>query len=615
MIDASVLTSTPSSPGVYLMKGSDGAVLYVGKAKDLRKRVRSYLVPSRDSRWHIRFLMERAANLEVIVTDTEKEALILENTLIKRYRPRYNLNLRDDKTYFSLRLNTAEEFPRLTIVRKVSRDGARYFGPYSSASSAREVLKELSKIFPLRHYPLDLCRRRKRPCLFYQIRQCSAPCHGLITKEEYASLAEGAALFLDGKNRDLVRLYQRKMEEASASHRFEEAAKFRDLIRAIQITIEQQKMVTPGGDKDVLGYHRDGKRLDLALLFIRGGKLIGSRTYTLAWELDDAEGIASFLGEYYLRDVSVPEEVLLPVRIAEPEAFAELLSEQRGGRVVVSVPLRGIKSDLVKLAGKNAAIAAQEAHSAKESGDAALAELRERLHLQKTPRRIECYDISNIQGELAVGSRVSFADGRPDKGGYRRYRIGTVAGADDFAMMREVLSRRFRGDAASGGLPDLIVVDGGIGQLNVLTAVLRDLGVEGVDAVGLAKSRVDKGMENATVERSDERVFLPGRKNPVVLRQNSPPLLLLARIRDEAHRFAITYHRNLRGKGMTGSTLDKVPGIGEKRRTALLRHFGSLKRLREALMEEIAAVPGMTGPAAQAVWRYLHGNEKGDASG
>ncbi len=609
MIDTSTIATVPSSPGVYLMKGKDGTVLYVGKAKDLKKRVRAYLTPARDSRWHIRFLMERVADLEVIVTDTEKEALILENTLIKRYRPRYNFNLRDDKTYFSLRLDMAEEFPRLTIVRKVTRDGARYFGPYSSASSAREVLKELSKLFPLRHYPLETCRRRGRPCLFYQIRQCSAPCHGLITREDYAVLAEGAALFLAGKDRDLVRLYQRRMAEAAAAHRYEEAATFRDRIRAIEVTVEQQKMVTAGGDQDVLGLYRDGSLLELAILFIRGGKLIGSRTYTLAWEMDDAEGVASFLGEYYNRDVYVPAEVLLPLPIAEPAALAELLSEKRGARVHVTSPHRGIKADLVRLASKNAATAARERQQGKESSEAVLAELQERLHLQKLPRRIECYDISNIQGELAVGSRVTFTDGRPDKGGYRRYRIRTVPGADDFAMMHEVLARRFRPQEGSMDVPNLIVVDGGLGQLSVLTAVLRELGVEGIDMAALAKSRVAREMAQEEIVRSDERVFLPGRKNPVVLRQNSAPLLLLARIRDEAHRFAITYHRTLRGKSTLASALDTVSGVGEKRRKELLRHFGSLKRVQEATVEELANVRGMSDKAARAVWERFHGKD------
>jgi excinuclease ABC subunit C len=570
-------------------------------------RIRSYFARSSDSRYHIRFLMARVMDIECIVTDTEKEALILENTLIKKYRPRYNMNLRDDKTYFSLRMDPSEEFPRLTIIRKVERDGARYFGPYSSASAAREVLKQLYKLFRLRHYPLETCRRRGRPCLFHQINQCSAPCFGLIPREDYAALAEGAALFLEGKNRDLVKVLKKSMAEAAARENYEEAARFRDLLRSIEITVEKQKMVTRGGDTDVLGYYREGSQLTIAMLFVRGGSLIGSRNFSLPWEMDDAEGISSFLNEYYNRDVFIPDEVLLPVHIEEPGAIAELLSENTGKKVAVTFPRRGTKLEMVKLADRNAETAAMENRSAMESAEGILRELGQRLHLTKTPRRIECYDISNIQGQLAVASRVAFLDAKPDKSGYRRYRIKTMTGADDYGMMREVLSRRFGGDAYREDLPDLIIVDGGQGQLNVLTAVMRELGVAGVDAAALAKSRVEEGMTSREIVRSDERVFLPGRKNPVVLRQNSPALLLLARIRDEAHRFAITYHKGLRGKTALRSSLSDIKGVGEKRRKELLRHFGSLKRIKEASVEELREVRGMDGRTAEAVWEHFHG--------
>ncbi|HKZ18290.1 MAG TPA: excinuclease ABC subunit UvrC, partial [Geobacteraceae bacterium] len=344
----------PTSPGVYLMKGGSGTVLYVGKAKNLRARVRSYFTRSSDSRYHIRYLMARVADIDYIVTDTEKEALILENTLIKEHRPRYNINLRDDKTYFSLRMDVSEEFPRLTLIRKVTRDGARYFGPYSSASAAREVLKQIYKLFRLRHYPLETCRRRGRPCLFHQISQCSAPCFGLISKEDYAALAQGAVLFLQGKNRDLVKTLRKSMADSAKRENYEEAARFRDLIRSVEVTVEKQKMVAQGGDIDVLGYYREGSLLGISLLFIRGGSLIGSRNFALSWEMDDEEGISSFLNEYYNRDVYIPDEVLLPVHIEEPAAFAELLSEKKGKRVAVTFPGRGTKLEMVKLANRNA---------------------------------------------------------------------------------------------------------------------------------------------------------------------------------------------------------------------------------------------------------------------
>jgi len=573
----------------------------VGKAKSLRARVRAYLAPARDGRYQIPFLMARVADIDYIVTDTEKEALILENTLIKQHRPRYNINLRDDKTYFSLRMDPAEEFPRLAIIRRVTADGARYFGPYSSASAARDVLKHLYRLFPLRHYPLETCRRRGRPCLYYQLRQCSAPCLGLISREEYAALAEGAALFLEGKSHDLMKTLKKRMAEAAAAENYEEAARFRDLISSVEVTLEKQKMVTASGDMDALGFARRGNRLEAAILFIRGGSLIGGRNFSFVWELDDAEGISSFLNEYYNREVYIPAEVLLPVRIPEPEALEELLSERKGKRIAIVLPHRGTKAELVRLAIKNAESAADESRRSREGIEAALAELQQRLHLANLPRRIECYDISNIQGRHAVGSRVAFQDGRPDKKGYRRYRIRGISQANDYGMMREVLSRRIAGSGEDAPLPDLILVDGGPGQLNVLTSVLDDLGVAGPDAASLAKSRVESGAARDDIRRSDERVFLPGRKNPVVLRQNSAPLLLLARIRDEAHRFAVAYHTKLRTRESLAPSFEKIPGIGEKRWKALLKHFGSLKRVREATVEELMGAPGISRGIAEAL--------------
>ncbi|HOP39509.1 MAG TPA: excinuclease ABC subunit UvrC [Geobacteraceae bacterium] len=595
----------PASPGVYLMRDAEGQILYVGKAKNLRTRVRAYLHPSRDSRYQIRFLMERVADIEYIVTDTEKEALILENTLIKKHRPRYNINLRDDKTYFSLRMDPSEEFPRLTIIRKVTRDGARYFGPYSSASAARDVLKQLYRLFPLRHYPLETCRRRKRPCLFHQLRQCSAPCQGLISREEYANLAEGAALFLEGKNRDLIKSLTSKMNEAAKKEKFEEAARLRDLVRAISVTVEKQKMVTDKGDFDVLGYFRNGQNLEVVLLFVRGGSLIGSRNFTFSWEMDDAEGISSFLNEYYNRDEYIPTGILLPIAVNEPEALEELLSEKRGRKVSITVPRRGTKAELVQLAAKNAETAVREKAERADAAETILAELRQRLHLTNLPRRIECYDISTLQGKHAVGSRVVFLDGAPHKEDYRRYRIKTISQADDYGMMHEVLSRRFADMEKGGAIPDLILVDGGPGQLNVLVRVLEDLGIPGADTASLAKSRVERESRGADIRRSDERVFLPGRKNPVVLRQNSQPLLLLAGVRDEAHRFAITYHKKLRSKEAIAPAVGSIPGIGDKRWKKLLRHFGSLKELQKATVDELTAVPGISEKTAKAIREHL----------
>lgn len=602
----------PTSPGVYLMRDGKGVIIYVGKARNLRQRVRTYFGATGDGRYHVRFLVAKVADIEVMLTDTEKEALLLENTLIKQHHPRYNLDLKDDKTYFSLRLDPREEFPRFSIVRKVPRDGARYFGPYASASSAREVLRQITRMFPLRHYPLKTCMARKRPCLYHQIGQCSAPCHGLISVADYAVLVEGAALFLEGKGKQLVAEFKRRMAEAAEALRYEEAARWRNLLRSIEVTVEKQKVVVRGGgDSDVVGYFRDGTRLEVALLFIRGGLLSGSRLFSLTWELDDAEGLSSFLHQFYGGETFIPEEILLPLAIEEAGTLAELLGETKGKKVTIAHPQRGLKRELVELAGKNAAAALRERDEAAASAEAVLEELRQRLHLARLPHRIECYDISTIQGRHSVGSGVAFTDARPDKAHYRRYRIRDVQGQDDFAMLAEVFSRRFREEkVAEAGLPDLVVVDGGIGQLNAAQEIVAGLGLTGrFDLVSLAKSRTARDAESATISKSDERVFLPGRKNPVVLRQNSAPLLLLAAIRDEAHRFAIGYHRTLRGKEGLASGVEQIPGIGAKRRTALLKHFGSLQRLREASVTEIAGVAGMNPTMAATLFAGLHGEE------
>jgi excinuclease ABC subunit C len=397
------------------------------------------------------------------------------------------------------------------------------------------------------------------------------------------------------------------MTAAAEKEDYEEAARFRDLIGAVEVTLEKQKMVVTEGEFDLIGYHREGDSFETVILFMRGGKVIGSKGYSLGWELDDAEGLASFLREYYSRDIHIPAEILLPLAIPESESFAELLTERLGKKVVIATPRRGVKKGLVDLAMKNAATVAEDKRRSRSLKEDILEELRTRLNLGVVPRRIECYDISNIQGRHAVGSRVVFINGLADKGLYRRYRIKTVDGADDFAMMREVLSRRFAPDR-DDGVPDLIVVDGGVGQLNVLVGVLSELNVDGVAAVGLAKSRVEKGMAREEIERSAERIFLPGRKNPLVLRQNSAPLLLLASIRDEAHRLAITYHKKVRSDEAMTSAIAAVPGIGEKGMKKLLTRFGSLRKLAEATLQEITEVKGISAKTTEKVWNYLHGD-------
>lgn len=598
----------PASPGVYLMRDSAGEIIYVGKARSLRQRVRSYFNQSGDSRYHVKFLMAKVADIDVVLTDTEKEALLLENTLIKQHHPRYNLNLKDDKTYFSLRIDPHEEFARFTIVRKRPNDSARYFGPYSSGSAARDMYRQMMRMFPLRHYPLATCMSRTRPCLYHQIGQCSAPCHRLITPDAYNILVEGAMLFLEGKGRQLLAEFKRRMMYAAERLLYEEAARWRNLLRSIEVTVEKQKVVLRGGDSDVVGFYRNGNRIELALLFIRAGVLSGSRLFAVSWEFDDATAISAFLQQYYTGAVFIPEEILLPLNIDDDRPLAELFGELKGSKVSLSFPQRGTKRELVEMAGKNAMSASLERDDKEATTEAVLVDLSRRLQLDRIPRRIECYDISTIQGRFSVGSCVVFTSGRADRQSYRHYRIRTVTGQDDFAMLREVFLRRFRSENCEKvSMPDLVVVDGGIGQLNAVQEILTELGLtSSFDLVSLAKSRVLKYVTADAAQKSDERVFLPGRKNPVVLRQSSAPLLLLAAIRDEAHRFAIGYHRKLRGKEGVTSAVEAVSGIGPKRRTALLKHFGSMQRLKDATLEEILAVPGISLPIAEAVYKGLH---------
>ncbi len=597
----------PTAPGVYIMKGEDDGVLYVGKAKSLRARLRSYFSAAGDGRAHIRFLVSRVRRIDTIVTDTEKEALLLENTLIKKHRPRYNIDLRDDKTYVSLRLDPREEFPTLQIVRRVRRDGALYFGPYASSSAVRETLKEIYRIFPLRHYPMQTCRRRGRPCLFHQIGQCSAPCHGKIDVAGYAQLVRGVVAFLSGREGEVIALLRERMTQAAAQMRYEEAARLRDQIRAVEQTTERQKVAEAGGgDQDIVGLHREGGEVEIAVLFIREGKLIDRRTFALEWRMDEDALLSSFLRQFYGRDVVLPDQLLLPFLPEDAELIAEWLCERRGKKVAVVAPQRGARAQLVEMAAGNAREAFRERGSRREARQGILEEIRQRLHLSRLPRRIECFDISNVQGSYGVGSMAVLVDGEAAKEAYRHYRIRTVEGADDYASLYEVLKRRLGRGASEGELPDCILIDGGKGQLSVLVTVLDELGLSGrIDAVGIAKSRIRANVRGKAVERSEERFFLPGRKNPVVLRAGSPALFMLERLRDEAHRFAVTYHRKVRGKEALASALEEIEGVGPGRRRALLKHFGSLKRIREATLEELVNAPGVPEAVARRIFEEV----------
>jgi len=602
------LRKQPTATGVYLMKDAAGEILYVGKAKNLRSRLRSYMRDERDTRPQIKFLMERASIIETIVTDTEKEALILENTLIKKYRPRYNIHLRDDKTFVSLRIDLREEFPMLDIVRQVRQDGARYFGPFASSSALRQTLKEIYRIFPLRHYPLATCRQRGRPCLFHQIGQCSAPCHGLISAKDYGKLVDGVMALIEGRQGEVIDMLRERMKLAASRQQYEAAALLRDQIKAIETTVEQQKAVRYGTvDRDVVGVCRQGGEVEVVMLFYRQGKLSARRTYNLPWQLDEDQLLADFLARFYDRDLPVPDEIILPIVIEGMASFSEWLTERHGRNMTVLVPQRGERRRLVELANRNAEEALRERGSREEARRKVLAEIQQKLSLQRLPLRMECFDISTIQGQATVASMAVVVDGEPVSSEYRHYRVKTVAGTDDYAALREVLCRRLRRGIEESRLPDFILIDGGKGQLGVLSTVIEDLEIAGrIDIAGIAKSRVKSNVRGRVVERSEERFFLPGRKNPVILRRGSAALFLLERLRDEAHRFAITHHRKVRSKSQLKSPLDDIPGVGPRRQRALLKHFGSLKKIKAASLAELQAMPGLPRSIAEQVYRYFH---------
>lgn len=605
------LSILPTSPGVYLFKDPRGEVIYVGKAKNLRARVRQY-ARGGDGRVHIRFLLSQLADVEVIVTHTEKEALLLENTLIKQYWPRYNIRLKDDKTYWHVKATVQDPWPRLLLTRQVVKDGSKYLGPFHSSTAIQETLELIRKVFPLRTCSDTVFRNRTRPCLEYQIKRCLGPCALPVDPAEYQRQFKSALLLLEGKNTELIEQLTARMHDAAAALRFEEAAELRDQIRALTQTAEKQQVALPlGNDQDIFGLYREGGQVEVHVLLVRAGKLVGNQAYSLEDnEFPDEEVFGELLTQFYQGTRFVPDEVLLPVNLEDMAVRAEILSERKGKKVTLLCPQRGDKLRLVHMAQDNARLGFVARRHHAEQREKTLELLRRTLHLRTVPKRIECFDISNIQGNVAVGSMVVFDEGEPDKSRYRRFRIKTVEGADDFAMMYEVLTRRYRRGLAEKDLPDLLVVDGGKGQLGVAVEVLKELGITDVDVIGLAKMRTARDPFAEEVVHSAERVFLPGRKNPLVLKPNSTALFLLQRVRDEAHRFAISYHRHLRAKERLRSALDAIPGIGPVRRKILLRHFGSLKRVQEATIEELMHVPGITAAAAAAIQQRLSGHRQ-----
>ncbi len=603
------LDALPNQPGVYLMKDRAGRIIYVGKAVNLKSRVRSYFNRgSSDGRAFVQLLDRVLGELETVVVRTEKEALLLENELIKKHRPRFNVQLRDDKQYLCLRLDTSHPFPRLETVRRPKKDRARYFGPYASASSIRETLRVVNRFFQLRTCSDHVLETRKRPCLLHQIGRCPAPCARPVSPAAYRENVEAVSLFLEGRSGPLLDQLRDRMKAAAQRLEFEEAARLRDQVIALERSLERQTVAsTEPVDQDVFGLFREADRICIYLLYVRGGRITGGRALHFTSEFPDGELVASLVNQYYADENFVPREVLLPAAPGEVGALAELLSEQKGERVRVLVPQRGEKVELLALASRNAERSFSERTRTREEVEQVLARLQARLQLAKLPRRMECFDISHSQGTSIVASQVASVDTEPDPSRYRRYRLKTVTQNDDFASMHEILTRRLARGLADGDLPDLIVIDGGKGQLAAAWAALRDLGVQGVDLVALAKSReLDPVSRDAPSQRSPERVFLVGRKDPVVLPQTSPELFALTRLRDEAHRFAITFQRKLSRRRGLASALDAVPGIGAARRTALLAHFGSVLRLKEASVEEIAAVASLGPALAERLHAHLH---------
>jgi excinuclease ABC subunit C len=596
------LDTLPARPGVYLLRDTHGKVIYVGKARSLRSRVRTYFRGG-DERSQVVFLMQRVTDFDSLVTATEKEALILENNLIKQYKPRYNIRLKDDKSYVSVKVTVQDPWPRVLVTRKIVKDGSKYFGPYHSAYSVRETLDTLRKIIPLRTCSDAVFKNRSRPCLEYQIKRCLGPCVLPVDRGAYEAHLREAMLLLSGKHVELIGQLRRQMAAAAEAERYEEAAILRDRLRAIEKTQERQQAVSHwGGDQDIFGFYREGGFIEAQVLYVRQGKLTGNQTYQLEdIELPDDEVVAALLTQFYQGERYIPDEVLVPIELEDRSVRADYLSDRKGRRIEIVRPQRGDRVRLLEMARENAEQGFRERRDGERQYERISDELRRKLHLRNAPKRIECFDISTFQGGMAVGSMVSFDEGQPDKSGYRRFRIKTVAGQDDFGMMFEVLRRRFERAKRNGQYPDLLIVDGGKGQLNVALAVLQELGIDQVDAVGLAKMRVTRDAQATKIERSDERVFLPGRVNPVVLRRNSNALFLLQRLRDEAHRFAITYHRTLRGRERLRSVLDSIPGVGAERRRRLLRAFGSVKRMRAATIEELGRVPGISPALATSI--------------
>jgi excinuclease ABC subunit C len=591
----------PARPGVYLFKDNLGKVIYVGKASSLRNRVKAYFSSSAKLSFKLERLVDKISDLEAIVTDSEYEALILENNLIKKYHPVYNVRLKDDKTFPYLKIDLKNDWPTIRITRRFHKDGDRYFGPYVSAYSLRQTLKIIRKIFPFRSCNRTITGKDARPCLEYHIKSCLGPCIGAISQADYNDIIKQVILFLEGKQELLIQDLKHKMEEASRQLQYEKATLLRDQIQALEEVVENQRIaVTVRGNEDAIALAQTKDLAYVEIFFIRDNKLIG-RDYVLLDGVRDEEPsqiMTSFVKQYYSSTSSIPPLILLQFPIDEPDVIAGWLANQRGASVKLRVPQRGIKRQLIYIVEENArqGLALYQAKQSKLIESAlVLEELKERLGLPRMPLRIEGYDISNIRGNQAVGSMAVFDKGLSRRAHYRRFRIKSVSGIDDYAMIQEVLKRRFRRSLAADDkwsvMPDLILIDGGKGHLNAALKILKELGLDSILSASLAKEK--------------EEVFIPGRSESLDIPRTSAALHLLQRVRDEAHRFALGYHQKLRHKESIASVLDSIPGIGPRRKKALIKMFGSVRSIKEASVEELSRVPGITGKLAEKIKEYL----------
>jgi len=599
MFPQSILSSAPHSPGVYIMKDSKSSVIYVGKAKDLHKRLSSYARFSAAEHNKTSIMLQKVSTVDVLLTHTEKEALILEASLIKKHKPKYNIILRDDKNYPYIKVTIQEEWPRVHMARRKSRDKARYFGPYSSSSAMWATLRLISSLFPLRNCKGAKLKKRDRPCLNRQIGKCLAPCAGNANRTLYQEHVKKIIMLLEGRNRDLIQSLEKQMQEAAELLDFEKAALLRDQIAALSKTLEKQVIsASHTKDQDVFGFARKDAAVTVALLFIRNGLINGSRSFFLADPYgDDASILSQALTQFYADETVVPSEILLPFEPTDLALHEDYLTDKSPSRVYIKIPQRGENLQLTSMANNNAFQVFEEKEKKKSSWEHLSKTMCKTLHLDRSPDRIECLDISNISGKQAVGALVCFTNGDKDTSNFRHYKIRTVDGPNDYAMMKEVLERRLTRGIEEDTLPDMFVVDGGKGQLGMALAVAKELGItDEVDWIGIAKEKEDEG----------EKLYKPERKNPIILPAHNPIILYLMRIRDESHRYGVTFHRKLRNKATLTSELDQIAGIGTEKKKLLLKHMGSLKRVKSADIDELCEVQGIGPEIAKTIFNFFN---------